>query len=798
MSVSQHHRWLFDQLLCHAALLVERLLFFNRNQGLLPRVSNVADPLGPLVISDEDVGTILAGFHKLRALPAEQRGRLPQDPQSAALSASRQSLDAALAQPASSGLGFVRLLGALDITGRALDAFILAIAPDWDARIGRLFGFLNNDATRQRPTLGHLHMALQDTLPGVDIRDMATLERKLLRAGLLTRESAVDLPQPGRTVYVPAGVVALSLVDFEDGTAAGRMPASLGTGWPSWDDLHFDSDAKKGLRQTLLRELRSRPQGSRRILLLEGTSGSGRSAVAAAAAQEAGFRVEQLTLVQLAGDAAAFEQTLNNTFLRAKLAGAVLILRSDGTLRDAGDRWRKIWAAMEQLQVPCFVLLQPDEQVAGDGAIRFLRLSMPRLEPADRRAIWEATLARGGLQIDPATLTDIVMRYDVTPGRIFELASELHIRRSWEGSARVELHDVRTALREITSQRLKELASLYVADSDLEQLVLQPAARMRLQELINRLRYRYVVLSDWRFGGKSARGRGVSALFAGPPGTGKTAAAAAVAKQLEIDLYVVDLSRVMSKWVGETEQNLARIFSEAEASNVALLFDEADSLFGKRSSEVKSASDRYANLTVNYLLQRMESYSGLAILTTNLESAIDSAFSRRITTRICFDTPDETERTRLWHELLPAGVRFAADVDLSDVVRQLEMPGARIRTALLRAAFSAAAGGRREPILTQADILSAAAAEYEDMGRLPALMQPDRSPARNHPDDSGADLPDEMDDAGANRMAGTPPATTQDSAGAFAAPVDVVVDEQRGTIKTYSATAPRKPFIPQR
>jgi SpoVK/Ycf46/Vps4 family AAA+-type ATPase len=124
-------------------------------------------------------------------------------------------------------------------------------------------------------------------------------------------------------------------------------------------------------------------------------------------------------------------------------------------------------------------------------------------------------------------------------------------------------------------------------------------------------------MEEWGFGAESGRGRGVTALFAGPSGTGKTAAAGAVARALDIDLHIVDLSRVMSKWVGETEQNLARVFDEAEASGAALLFDEADSLFGKRSTEMKSSSDRYANLTVNYLLQRMETYSGLAILTTN-------------------------------------------------------------------------------------------------------------------------------------------------------------------------------------
>jgi SpoVK/Ycf46/Vps4 family AAA+-type ATPase len=179
----------------------------------------------------------------------------------------------------------------------------------------------------------------------------------------------------------------------------------------------------------------------------------------------------------------------------------------------------------------------------------------------------------------------------------------------------------------------------------------------------------------------------------------------------------------MSKWVGETEQNLARVFDEAEASSVALLFDEADSLFGKRSSDPKSSSDRYGNITVNYLLQRMERYSGLAILTTNLESAIDTAFSRRISTRIEFPAPDKEQRHLLWHGLLPRSARFGSDVDLSEIVTTLEMPGARIRNALLRAAYRAAASGNRDAVLSQPDIEWAASAEYEDMGRLVSLRR---------------------------------------------------------------------------
>jgi SpoVK/Ycf46/Vps4 family AAA+-type ATPase len=242
--------------------------------------------------------------------------------------------------------------------------------------------------------------------------------------------------------------------------------------------------------------------------------------------------------------------------------------------------------------------------------------------------------------------------------------------------------------------------------------------RGRLEEMIHRLRLRQRVLADWSFADKAHDGYGVSALFVGPPGTGKTAGAIALANELKIDLYAVDLSRIMSKWVGETEQNLARVFDEAEASNAALLFDEADALFGKRSAEQKSSSDRYANLTINYLLQRMESYSGLAILTTNLQSAMDAAFQRRITACVHFPPSDAEAREQLWRHLLPADASYADDVDLERLAIDHVMEAAHIRRALARAAFRAASRGQRFPILAAADVRWAASAEYEDMGRL--------------------------------------------------------------------------------
>ena len=203
-------------------------------------------------------------------------------------------------------------------------------------------------------------------------------------------------------------------------------------------------------------------------------------------------------------------------------------------------------------------------------------------------------------------------------------------------------------------------------------------------------------------------------LLFGPPGTGKTMVAGLIADALQLDLYQVDLSKVVSKWVGETEKNLGELFDAAEAGHAILLFDEADSLFAKRT-QVQSSNDRYANLEVNYLLQRMEAFAGIVILTTNHDAAIDEAFRRRLSLRVDFPVPEPDERERLWRALLPAEAALGPDIDYPALADRFEMTGGYIKNAVVRAAFLAA--DEAAPIAMR-HLLRAARAEYQAMGKV--------------------------------------------------------------------------------
>jgi ATPase family associated with various cellular activities (AAA) len=254
--------------------------------------------------------------------------------------------------------------------------------------------------------------------------------------------------------------------------------------------------------------------------------------------------------------------------------------------------------------------------------------------------------------------------------------------------------------------RLDELAQWIEPCADWEDLVLPDSQKQILNDVTAHVRQRSTVYKTWGFAGKSARGLGISALFAGASGTGKTLAAEVLANQLRLDLYRIDLSSVVSKYIGETEKNLRRVFDAAEQGGVILLFDEADALFGKRS-EVKDARDRYANIEVSYLLQRMESYPGLALLTTNLKSAIDTAFLRRIRFVVQFPFPDATQRAEIWRRIFPPNTPIA-DLDVVKLAR-LNVAGGNIRNIALNAAFLAADSGEA---VQMKHILRAAQTEY--------------------------------------------------------------------------------------
>jgi AAA+ superfamily predicted ATPase len=445
------------------------------------------------------------------------------------------------------------------------------------------------------------------------------------------------------------------------------------------------------------------------IVVIEGATGSGRATAAAHAADNA-----------LGGDALVLDLS---RITAAEVGAGLLALRREGVLRGGlpiianadhglGDEQRRaLGAALDSMTGPVVVTTAVAGQDLGTSR-PLVRVRWPVPDTASRRALWTHFAARAGATID-GDLSDLSLRYRVGPAAIERAVASA---QSHGDDGSLDATALTAGLRHNIAQRLAGVAERIEVTQTWDDLVVADDIGDQIAALVGRIRHGHQVLEQWGFRSKLARGAGVAALFSGPPGTGKTMVAGLMARELDLELYQVDLSKVVSKWIGETEKQLAQVFDAAEEGHALLLFDEADSLFGQRSSEVKGAVDRYANLEVNYLLQRVEAFGGITVLTTNLDTAIDPALKRRLAGHVVFAAPGEDERARLWKRLTNTGkAPVAADVDFEELALAFQhMSGAHIRNAALAAAFLAASEHATE--IGRQHFLRAGRAEYRSMG----------------------------------------------------------------------------------
>jgi ATPase family associated with various cellular activities (AAA) len=424
--------------------------------------------------------------------------------------------------------------------------------------------------------------------------------------------------------------------------------------------------------------------GPRVLVRIDGRDGDARLGVAHALAAALGrtalvVRAEALPPpgAELAGLARLLDR-------EAILVGGLPVVVGDGDLE----------AVLDELESPLAVVV--GEGAVGVGSRVALHRSVELPSPAESRALWTEAL---GAHATAEPVEEIAQHFRLSAATVDAIAREL-------ASAGDAAGTLRRLCRERSRVRLDDLAERIDPAAIWDDLVLPAGHLELLREIARHVRHRTQVYERWGFGERTARGLGVTALFAGESGTGKTLAAEVLAGELGLDLYRIDLAGTVSKYIGETEKNLRRVFDAAEASGAVLLFDEADALFGKRG-EVKDSHDRYANLEVAYLLQRMESYRGLAILTTNLRSNLDRAFLRRLRFVVQFPFPDAPQRAEIWRRVFPAATPLDG-ID-ADALARLTVSGGSIRSIALAAAFAAAEDGT--PV-APAHLLRAARVEY--------------------------------------------------------------------------------------
>jgi hypothetical protein len=452
------------------------------------------------------------------------------------------------------------------------------------------------------------------------------------------------------------------------------------------------------------------------VIVIEGPRGAGRASAAAFAATELRREVVVLDGASVPPTVVDRQRALAALHREVLLRGdAVPLIANVDAWTDA-DAWYRAVSRFAREQRGAVVLTSGTGNVELAGDVPVVRFMWDVGDHATRHALWRDALGHEFADRDHE-IRELAHRYRLGPGGIERAVRSAQMLAASEGEP-LRVHDIVLGVRSNIAERLKSLARRIDVVESWDDLVLPTDAHDTIRALINRCRFGHRVYEEWGFKRRASRGTGVAALFSGPPGTGKTMVAGLIARELELELYQIDLSQVVSKWIGETEKNLGQLFEAAEAGHALLLFDEADSLFAKRSSKVDSAQDRYANLEVNYLLQRIEAFSGIAILTTNLDTSIDAALKRRLAAHVLFFPPDEEERAKLWERMATSGdapVECTRN-DFTQLSREFpDMTGAHIRNAVLAAAFVAASEGGT---ITRNRLSRAAQLEYRSMGRV--------------------------------------------------------------------------------
>jgi ATP-dependent 26S proteasome regulatory subunit len=682
--------------------LLSRLRLILKRRALWLRSQWLEDPLQSyqgLVISDSKADWLLAGEDR-----SLEKRYYSEDKVASEITRALSKLDEELVRDRTSSEvmpSLERVVRLFNLTDFERDALVLCLAPEVDPSFERIFAYVEDDATRRYAT-SHLALSLFDKRGGSpEARFSLSSDGTLRRFGLTALEEGT----------VPAGTRSLMplrinerVTDyllgmrFLDEKAAELLQAIRPVPLP---------DSHKAIIDRLESYMRLEAEnGSSLCLNLIGPGGSGKLAVAAALCGRLGlglFKLDYRSIPEPADERREILRCLEREAVLFQAALYVEIGDGDPGLGDGAGDIRHISQLIDRLQTPLIV----GSRVRWRSGREMIPINIPKPDARARHLIWQEVMP--GLD---GALEPIAQQFEFGPQAIVEAAAGARIRSRVNGSFSSDLESLWQACREQSAWEVDGLAQLIEPKATWDDIVLPEEAFKQLKEIADQLSNRPKVYDEWGFGRKLSRGRSITALFSGPSGAGKTMAAEILANHLELGLYRIDLAGVVSKYIGETEKNLRKVFEAAEMSGAILFFDEADALFGKRT-EVKDSHDRYANIEVNYLLQKMEDYRGLAILATNRKAFLDNAFLRRIRFIVDMPSPSAVSRKSIWQKVFPK--EASLDGLNYDALSRLEITGGNIKNIALNAAFLAAEEGK--PI-SMNHIMCSAKREYAKIDKL--------------------------------------------------------------------------------
>jgi AAA+ superfamily predicted ATPase len=600
------------------------------------------------------------------------------------------------------------------------DLLLIGTACDSDLRYETLFAYLNNDVTRKWPTIDLVQRLLRDIASAADMLFHTSPDSNLHARGLLR---LID-PPSGRPSCLNRGYsihpgVAHWLYGHS-GAAALDHPAIE---WVPAAALGAIDSAGAAVSAPIVRILERGvgDSGSLPAIALLGREGSGRAASAAAAARITARPLVLIDRRKLSCRADDAERDLRSLTVSLTLEPAIVVIRGfDADTDEHGAALRhdvELVNAIAKWPASTAVLFRTDRGERWRSFAVSRRVVELHCDdtPVHRFALWREASIEAGIDLPEAEVRGLAGRYVLAPGKVRAAMATARDVATLQGVDCPRAVHVGAAARLVSDEGLGRLATKIERTYRWDDLVLPKHTVQRLRELAASIRNRETVYGEWGFARRLNAGSGVKALFAGASGTGKTMAAGVVAHELELDLYKVDLSGVISKYIGETEKNLDRIFTGARAASAILFLDEAEALLGRRS-EVKDSHDRYANIEVAYLLQKLEEHEGVVVLATNLRRNIDEAFNRRLQYVIDFPKPQEAERERLWRQMFPPQSPLVDGIDFGFLARQFDLAGGDIRNIALEAAFLAADDGG---VIGMRPIVRALAHQLAKQGKTP-------------------------------------------------------------------------------
>jgi hypothetical protein len=696
----------------------------QRYAGLLPILTRLDQRLTAAVKSAEYMFAARAAGDLYRGLaisPADVAaafGRVPGEP---FLPLSLQAFNIA---EATNSLSLRRLLWLRDMYGLNdfdVDIILIGLAPEIDLRYERLYAYLQDDVTRRRPGIDlALNLLCSSAGEKLQQRERFAPDAPLLHHRLIDIFADPHYQNPpllGRFFRLDEQIVRYLLLDDS-------MDARLIGICRMVNPTEYQNDAllTDEMRQRLLDLAANQPESLIR-LSFEGPAGCGQAEAVVLLATTLGLQVLEVDIGQCTTSVPLTDDKLRTMVHEAWLRGVLLHVKGiDSQSNASGDKaLDTLWLTLRTMPIP-FVIETQFAWVATTGKPRgVVSLGFSTPATAQRHYWWHQCLSQDEVAVDDDVIAMLAQRYRLTFSQIHD-AAKAGAMAQWSVGSVTDKdaligNCLSSSAKALTRHLLAKLALHIESRRDWQDLVVPEDTASQLRELCAQSIHREKVLEGWGFGRKVSYGKGINVLFVGPSGTGKTMAAEIIANELGLDLYKIDLASVVSKYIGETEKNLDKIFTTAEHANAILLFDEADAIFGRRS-EVKDAHDRYANLEISYLLQKMEQYEGIAILATNLRQNLDEAFVRRLAFIVQFPFPDETMRRRIWGGIWPASVPLANDVDLDALAKQMKLSGGSIRNVALSAAFLAAGDGQ---IVTLEHVQRAAQREFQKLGKPLAL-----------------------------------------------------------------------------